>query len=271
MRPPVSTVKNCRKPFPGFPRICPPLSSKSSKYTERVSEARQPIFFSGGPSRIPGVPASAIKTQIPRSSSPSMMRAVKVISPALPALVQNIFWPLMTYLSLCFTARVAVAPASLPAPGSVSPNAPNISPLASLGRYFFFCSSVPNIRIGIVPRLVCAPMVMAVLASATASSCTAMVKATVSMPAPPYFAGIGTPISPSSAICLTNPSGNFPSRSCCSATGATSLRAKSRTISRSNVCSSVKYILPNLSFIDGHHFNRAAAQVNPDPNAANTT
>ena len=38
--------------------------------------------------------------------------------------------------------------ASVPAPGSVRPKAPNFSPFASGTTYFFFCSSVPNVIIG---------------------------------------------------------------------------------------------------------------------------
>ena len=43
---------------------------------------------------------------------------------------------------------VSIALASEPADGSVSPNAAILVPLASCGRYFCFCSSVPNKIIG---------------------------------------------------------------------------------------------------------------------------
>ncbi len=68
------------------------------------------------------------------------------------------------------TAVVAVPPASLPAPGSVSPNPPSTFPDASSGTYFSFCAWVPKSMIGEVPRLVCALMVRAWLASTFASS-----------------------------------------------------------------------------------------------------
>ena len=69
-----------------------------------------------------------------------------------------------------FSAVVFVAPASLPASGSVNPNAPRTSPEASFGTYFFFCFSVPERTIGIIPKDVCAATVMAMEASAFANS-----------------------------------------------------------------------------------------------------
>ena len=82
----------------------------------------------------------------------------------------NIFPPLTTKSLPFFSAVVLVAPASLPASGSVNPNAPRTSPEANLGTYFFFCSSVPESTIGIVPKEVCAATVIAIEASAFANS-----------------------------------------------------------------------------------------------------
>lgn len=58
----------------------------------------------------------------------------------------------MTYLSPFLTALVAIAPESEPAPGSVNPNEMIFSPDATMGPYFFFCSSVPPMSIGSQPR-----------------------------------------------------------------------------------------------------------------------
>ena len=96
-----------------------------------------------------------------------------LIRPASPALVMNIFPPLIVYPLPFFIAVVLVAPASLPASCSVKPKAPIIWPEANGGTYFFFCSSVPAIKMGIVPNDVCAAMVMATEASALANSITA--------------------------------------------------------------------------------------------------
>ena len=56
--------------------------------------------------------------------------------------------PFRIYLSPFFTARLFMAAASDPAPGSVRPKATILSPEAMEGPYFFFCSSFPPIRIG---------------------------------------------------------------------------------------------------------------------------
>jgi hypothetical protein len=49
---------------------------------------------------------------------------------------------------------VRIEPASDPAIGSVSPKAASFFPAAMAGRYFFFCSSDPNSRMGKVPSAV---------------------------------------------------------------------------------------------------------------------
>ena len=51
-------------------------------------------------------------------------------------------------------------PASEPADGSVNPHAPINSPVASLLRYFFFCSSVPAMKIWFEQSEVCAATLM---------------------------------------------------------------------------------------------------------------
>ena len=78
------------------------------------------------------------------SSSP--VRAVIVTKPemSVPLLVMNCFAPLMTHSPPSSSARVRVLPASEPASGSVSPNAPSRSPEQSRGIHSAFCSSEPN-------------------------------------------------------------------------------------------------------------------------------
>ena len=85
------------------------------------------------------------------SSSP--VRAVIVTSREIstPALVMNILEPSITHSPSSSRAVVRVAPASDPAPASVSPNAPSRSPEASVGSHRRRCSSLPNRWIGMVP------------------------------------------------------------------------------------------------------------------------
>ncbi len=61
-----------------------------------------------------------------------------------PEFVMNALEPLITHSPFSSLAVVFVAPASLPPPGSVSPNAPRISPRAMGTSHRCFCSSVPN-------------------------------------------------------------------------------------------------------------------------------
>ena len=108
------------------------------------------------------------------SSSP--VRAVMVTRPeiSVPAFVMNIFEPSITHSPPSSRAVVRVAPASDPAPGSVSPNAASRSPEASAGSHCRRCSSLPKRAIGIVPSDVCAATVMANDWSTRASSSIAI-------------------------------------------------------------------------------------------------
>src|SRR5512143_3931738 len=77
------------------------------------------------------------------------VRAITTISSAIVPLVHHSFEPLSTHSrpSAEGTAVVSSAAGSDPTSGSVSANA-DTAPLASRGKYFFFCSSVPNILSG---------------------------------------------------------------------------------------------------------------------------
>ena len=87
-----------------------------------------------------------------------------------------------------------VLPASEPASGSVSPNAPSRSPEHSFGSHSRFCSSLPNRYTGWVPSEVWAHSVIATEESTRVSSSTASAYASVSPPPPPYSSGKGMPI-----------------------------------------------------------------------------
>ena len=61
--------------------------------------------------------------------------------------------------------------ASEPEPGSVRQKAAIISPVASFGRYFFFCSAVPKRSSPLKPMDECAPSVTVIEPSQPASCC----------------------------------------------------------------------------------------------------
>ena len=152
MRPPVSVFKNVLNPSVGCPSKFSFGTRIFSKNNCRVSLARQPIFFSLGPIFNPGLSVSTMSAPIPLFSPFSIIFVVNVSNPARLEFVINIFPPLTTYSSPFNSAVVLVEPASLPADGSVNPKAPIISPVASLGRYFCFCSSVPAMAMGNDPK-----------------------------------------------------------------------------------------------------------------------
>ena len=166
-----------------------------------MSEARQPIFRIGAEISYPGVPFGI--TMFETSSSPVRAVIVTQALMSVPAFVMKIFEPFTTHVPSRSSARVRVAPASEPAPGSVSPKAASRLPEARSGSHSRFCSSVPKRRNGIVPSDVCAATVIATDESTRVSSSTAIAYESVSPPAPPYSSGTGMPMSPSSASSAT--------------------------------------------------------------------
>ena len=107
------------------------------------------------------------------------------------------------YSSPSKTAVVCWPDASVPALGSVRPNAPNFSPLASGLKNFCFCSSLPYWYIGHEPRDVWADNITPVVPQTLDNSSTAIIYPTVSPPSPPYSFGYGIPIIPAFAIFST--------------------------------------------------------------------
>src|SRR5581483_1932321 len=119
----------------------------------RGSDAFQPIFRYGSPGSYPGVPFGTSRFEIPRVPFEETVTAVITTIPEIdvPALVMNCLEPLITHSPSSSTARVWVLPASEPASGSVSPNAPSFSPRHSGGSQSSFCSAEPNRYTGWVP------------------------------------------------------------------------------------------------------------------------
>ncbi len=161
----------------------------------------------------------------------------------------KIFDPLIIHSCVASskTAIVCCPLASVPAFGSVNPKAPIHSPLAIFGRYFCFCASVPNFKIGQLPKEVCAETTTPVVPQAFDNSSTAIAYIKLSPPAPPYCVGIGIPIIPISAIFLTVSTGNLSSSSNSVAKGFTSFSTNSLIICLKSSC--VLGILNSMSFL----------------------
>eukprot|EP01137_Pigoraptor_chileana_P030674 Opistho-2@17497 len=163
-----------------------------------------PILSSGLPLVSPPNARSTMKAVTlsflsPVTGSTTIVRANTVNISAMPPLLIQILLPLRRKClpSADRVARVRMDPASDPLDGSVSAKAATCSPDASLGRYFCFCASLPNIRIPLRPILWCAIRVTARLPSCEMTS-TTRAYAVFDRPRPPYSWGIWRPKSPSS-------------------------------------------------------------------------
>jgi hypothetical protein len=85
-----------------------------------------------------------VEISLPPSASVPVTAATLISAVmSVPELVMNALLPLITQWSPSSTARVCMPAASEPKPGSVSPNAANASPEASLGSQRARCSGVP--------------------------------------------------------------------------------------------------------------------------------
>src|SRR5690606_29612578 len=115
-----------------------------SKINSAVSEARIPNLFSFLPALKPGVPLSTINAVTLFLVLGSPVRAsTTATSPLIPCVIQFLV-PLIIQSSPSRVATQRILPASEPVLASVSPQAPIHSPVASLGKYFAFCSSLPK-------------------------------------------------------------------------------------------------------------------------------
>ena len=156
------------------------------------------------------------------------MRANSSTVPAKAPLVIHCFAPVIVQPSPSATAAVRSEPASEPASGSVSANAPIASPRASGGTKRLRCSSVPKVRIGSVTALVCTATVTPTPASARESSSSTRMYERKSAPAPPSSSGMQTPMKPSSASLPNSSRGKPCARSQSAAFGSISACANSR-------------------------------------------
>ncbi len=108
-------------------------------------------MFSFFPGRMPGVPCGTMKAEMPRLPRVRSVTAITTITPPTLPWVMKVFAPSITQWSPSRTATVRVPAASLPAVGSVRPQAASISPRASGARNRAFCASVPNMAICAAP------------------------------------------------------------------------------------------------------------------------
>src|SRR6266498_2894998 len=117
-----------------------------------VADELSPSFSSSRVTRT--CSASRMNAEMPRAPSvDSSVRAKRRNVPAKRPFVIHCFAPVIAQPSPAGSALVRSAPASEPASGSVSANAPITSPRARGGTKRDFCSSVPNVRIGNVVAL----------------------------------------------------------------------------------------------------------------------
>jgi hypothetical protein len=143
------------------------------------------------------------------------VRAITTITSATVPLVHQSFSPLRTqcFPSSLNTALVDSPAGSLPTPVSVSANA-EIAPLASMGKYFFFCASVPNSLRGTGTPIDWLADTSAVrLPSTLVIFATALVYISCDNPSPPYSSGILIPKAPIAFSSSTTSAGTLASRS----------------------------------------------------------
>ena len=144
--------------------------------------------------------------------------------------------------------------ASLPAPGSVSANAPIVRPAVISGRYRFLCASVPYILMNWAARDWCATYTVLVAVHPRASSSATMAPWRAVPPLPPYASSMPNPNSPSSAKPSMLSAGKSPLWSYAEALGASTLSAKSRTVVRRSCSSSVIRRLSITALMEQYRF-----------------
>src|SRR5436190_5433715 len=176
----------------------------------------------------------------------------------------NVFVPFSTQFPPRRTAVMRALPASEPEEGSVNPQAPMNSPVASLGRYFFFCASLAARKIWFEHSEVCAATMIPTEPSTRESSSMAVTYSTYPMPAPPSSAGKTTPSIPSLPSSLIVESGKSPASSHFRTFGAISRSANSRTLFLSCNCSSFSWKSTHGLLTKLHHTGHGQKELPPN-------
>ena len=126
--------------------------TKTSSITiSPVTDARSASLPSILGALSPFMPFSKMKP--PMTPSSSFAHTIK--TSAKGELLIQFLAPLRLNPPSTVRARVTMLPGSEPWSGSVRPKQPMYSPVASFGKYFCFCSSLPNSLIGCITRLDC--------------------------------------------------------------------------------------------------------------------
>src|SRR5512136_2358599 len=139
-------------PLPTGPSWLDRGMRQSRKNNWPVSVDRQPSLLVILVLEKPGVPLSTTKVEIPRWPLLLSVWATTTAKSATVALVIQVLFPFRTQESPSRTAEVSTAVASLPTLGSTAAVQPMIFPWTRAGTYFFFCSSVPAVRMGMASR-----------------------------------------------------------------------------------------------------------------------
>ena len=113
-----------------------------------MCEARRPCFLTLAPCSQPLVPGGMTKAAWPREPSSRSTEAMTTWTLAMPPLVAQAFWPLITHSSLAssYLAVVRIAETSEPASGSEAQKAPSLTSSGvpkHCGIHSPICSGVP--------------------------------------------------------------------------------------------------------------------------------
>ena len=175
------------------------LSAGMRRLSKKISVVLWLIIASIGLMSMPLPRAARISTR--KVESPSLrrltwsgavVRARSSIRSECNARLVQTFWPLITYSSPSRSARVLSCVVSEPVVGSVTPKAcRRSSPLAILGRNFFFCSGEPCRRT--VPMVYICAWHAAALQPLACIVSRMTAPARIGRPAPPYSSGISAP------------------------------------------------------------------------------
>ena len=226
-----------RNPIPFLPTRAVAGTKQSSRMISDVADALIPILSSSLPIVTPGVFLSTINTVSPRMPPNSLVFAKRVILSAIGALVMKHFVPLSRYPPSTFFALHATAPASDPAPGSVSAKHA-MPPLFRQSKYSFFCSSEPATTTGKEAKELAAQTV-ATPAHPFAISSVARATVRRSSPGPPYSAGTARVVIPDCFKILRRSSSITPLLSISKALGAISFSLISLANPISSCCLAV--------------------------------
>ena len=124
-------------------------------------------------------------------------------------------------------------------------------PLARSGKYFFFCSSVPNFKMGSMPSAN-TWSIMAVATETRLISSTAIMRSTYPNPSPPNCSGMVMAIISASASPLTTSVLTSPVSSISDTRGATTVSANSAAAFLNISCSSVNVKSIIFCLLDGY-------------------